>query len=101
MIRKLREATVKRDRYEGHLQLLLDAYNPARRLKTLRAASHAPNTPSRFGRKSPKAQDQPVTLHFGMVHLPQIGVRHLRSAGFRGGLFPGVVLVADIGLAAA
>src|SRR5919199_3594238 len=68
MNRTLKEATVRRYHYDGHdqlrahLQLFLDAYNYARRLKTLRGL-----TPYEFICKT--WTDQPNRFRFNPIHL--------------------------------
>jgi transposase InsO family protein len=68
MNRTLKDATVRRyhygshDQLRAHLQLFLDAYNYARRLKTLRGL-----TPYEFICKT--WTDQPNRFRFNPIHL--------------------------------
>ena len=75
MNRTLKEATVKRyhygshDELRAHLQLFLQAYNYARRLKALRGLTPYEFSLPGLDPGARTVQDQPVTPHPGTEHL--------------------------------
>ena len=97
MNRTLKDATVKRYHYDSHdqlrthLKLFLDAYNHARRLKTLRGLTPYEHVLQVWTKEPERFRTRSVTSHTGTIHLeektapPWVGAGpSLRSSERRG-----------------